>query len=74
VPPPTIVCVNEATIPLGVSFDRLVRVLRSFVNEHLAPAWGSVVRVVSCARLADNDAGDVAGGDEVEEESGVIPG
>jgi hypothetical protein len=49
--PPTIVCVNEATISLGVSFDRLVRVLRSFVNEHLAAAWGTRAKLVAGRKI-----------------------
>jgi hypothetical protein len=48
---PTIVCVNEATVSLGVSFDRLVRALRRYANELVAPVWGTHAKLVSGRKI-----------------------
>jgi hypothetical protein len=43
---PTIACVNCAETPLGVGFGRLVRALQKFVDDHLAPVWGTPAKLV----------------------------
>jgi hypothetical protein len=45
-PVPTIVCVNEATVDLGVNFERLIAALQKFVDEHFVPVWGTPARLV----------------------------
>jgi len=43
---PTIVCINKATMPLGVDFDALVAALQMFVDDHVAPVWGTPAKLV----------------------------
>jgi hypothetical protein len=39
---PTILCVNQTVKrKLGVDFDRLIAALQKFVDEYLAPVWGT---------------------------------
>jgi hypothetical protein len=45
-PFPTIVCVNEATVDLGVDFDRLIAALQKFLDKHFVPVWGTPARLV----------------------------
>jgi len=48
---PTIVCVNHATVPLGVDFDDLVAAMQVFVDEHVAPVWGTPAKLVRARDL-----------------------
>ncbi len=48
---PTIVCVNHATVPLGVDFDDLVAAMQVFVDEHVAPVWGTPAKLVKARDL-----------------------
>jgi hypothetical protein len=43
---PTIACFNRATVPLGVDFDKLIAALQKFVDEHVAPVWGTPAKLV----------------------------
>lgn len=43
---PTIVCVNKATVPLGVDFDALIAAMQNFVDHHVAPVWGTRAKLV----------------------------
>lgn len=43
---PTIACFNRATTPLGVDFDKLVAALQRYVDEHVAPVWGTPAKLV----------------------------
>ena len=43
---PTIVCVNNATVALGVDFDALIAAMQVFVDDHVAPAWGTPAKLV----------------------------
>src|SRR5215470_15139118 len=43
---PTIVCVNKATVPLGVDFDDLIAAMQKFVDDHVAPVWGTRAKLV----------------------------
>jgi hypothetical protein len=43
---PTIVCVNHATVPLGVDFAALVAAMQVYVDEHVAPVWGTPAKLV----------------------------
>jgi hypothetical protein len=38
---PTIACFNRATTPLGIDFDALLAAMQTFVDEHVAPVWGT---------------------------------
>ena len=43
---PTIVCVNKATVPLGVDFNALIAAMQKFVDDHVAPAWGTRAKLI----------------------------
>src|SRR5207247_4192168 len=43
---PTIACFNKATASLGVSFDRLIAALQTFVNDYFVPVWGTPVKLL----------------------------
>jgi hypothetical protein len=47
---PKIACINNATQDLGVSFDKLIRVLQKFVDHHFAPVWGTPAKLVKATR------------------------
>jgi hypothetical protein len=51
---PTIACINKATVPLGVDFDSLIRALQRFVDEHLAPVWGTPAKLVKTTKPPHN--------------------
>ena len=44
---PTIACFNRATVDLGVGFDALIAALQRFVDEHVAPVWGTPAKLVT---------------------------
>lgn len=48
---PTIACVNEATVALGVNFDALIAAMQVFVDEHVAPVWGTRAKLVKTKAL-----------------------
>jgi hypothetical protein len=48
---PTIACVNHATVPLGVDFERLIKALHKFNAEHYAPVWGTHANLVSAKEV-----------------------
>jgi len=48
---PTIVCVNNATVPLGVDFSDLVAAMQVFVDDHVAPVWGTRAKLVKAKDL-----------------------
>ena len=43
---PTIACFNKATTALGVDFDALIAALQAFVDNDVAPVWGTPARLV----------------------------
>ena len=43
---PKIACFNKATIPLGVNFSALVTAMQKYVDEHVAPVWGTPCKLV----------------------------
>jgi hypothetical protein len=68
---PTIACINQATVGLGVDFAKLVNVLQEYVDRLLAPVWAAPARLVratgflkgawAMAFLDDADAQDALG-------------
>src|SRR6266567_7557451 len=46
---PTIACFNKATASLGVSFDRLIAALQTFVDDYFVPVWGTPAQLVKTA-------------------------
>ena len=43
---PTIACFNRASVPLGLDLDALLEALQRFVDECVAPVWGTPARLV----------------------------
>ena len=43
--PVTIACINEATVDLGVPFDKLTAALQKCFDQHFLPVWGYPVKL-----------------------------
>src|SRR5664279_320691 len=43
---PTIACFNKATTPLGVDFDALINATQAYVDNYVAPVWGTPAKLV----------------------------
>jgi len=43
---PTIACFNRATVPLGVDFDALIAAMQSYVDDFVAPVWGTPAKLI----------------------------
>src|SRR5437660_8088871 len=43
---PTIACFNKAATPMGVGLDALIAAMQAYVNEHVAPVWGTPAKLV----------------------------
>ena len=43
---PTIACFNNSTVPLGVDFDRLIAAMQKYVDDHVAPVWGTPAKLI----------------------------
>jgi hypothetical protein len=43
---PTIACFNKATTPLGVDFDALITAMQAYVDQYIAPVWGTQAKLV----------------------------
>ncbi len=43
---PTIACFNKATVPLGVDLDTLIAAMQVYIDEYVAPVWGTPAKLV----------------------------
>jgi hypothetical protein len=43
---PTITCFNKATVPLGVDLDALIAAMQVYIDEHVAPVWGTPAKLI----------------------------
>ena len=43
---PIIACFNKATVPLGVDFDALIAAMQAFIDDDVAPVWGSPAKLI----------------------------
>ena len=43
---PTIACFNKASTPLGVDFDALIAAMQAFVDQYVAPVWGTPAKLI----------------------------
>ena len=41
---PTIACFNKAKTPLGVDLDKLIAAMQAYMDQHVAPVWGTPAR------------------------------
>jgi len=48
---PTIAVINKATVDLGVDFDALIAAMQIFVDEHVAPVWGTHAKLVKAKEM-----------------------
>jgi hypothetical protein len=47
---PTIACINDATVNLGVDFDKLITALQKFLDQCFVPVWGAPAKLVKATR------------------------
>lgn len=43
---PTIACFSKARTALGVNFDALIAAMQAFVDQHVAPVWGTPAKLI----------------------------
>ena len=43
---PTIACFNKATVPLGVDLDKLIAAMQQYVDQYVAPVWGTPANLI----------------------------
>ena len=43
---PTIACFNNATVALGVDFASLIATMQKYVDDHVAPVWGTPAKLI----------------------------
>ncbi len=43
---PTIACFNRAKTKLGVNFDKLIAAMQAFIDDYVAPVWGTPAKLV----------------------------
>ncbi len=51
---PTIACFSKAATPLGVEFGALVAAMQAFVNQYVAPVWGTPAKLVKTTGFKKN--------------------
>jgi hypothetical protein len=56
---PTIACFNKAKTPLGVNLDALVGAMQAYVDQHVAPVWGTPAKLIKSADFVKGDWGIV---------------
>ncbi|HEX3134862.1 MAG TPA: hypothetical protein VHX44_14950 [Planctomycetota bacterium] len=48
---PTIACYNKAKTPLGVDFDALIAAMQIYIDQHVAPVWGTPAKLVKTTKM-----------------------
>lgn len=48
---PTIACYNLAQTPLGVDFDALIAAMQIYIDQHVAPVWGTPAKLVKTKKM-----------------------
>jgi hypothetical protein len=43
---PTIACFNKATVALGVDVDNLIAAMQAYVDQYVAPVWGTPAKLI----------------------------
>src|SRR5437868_14270710 len=51
----TIACINQATVDLGVPFDKLTAILQKCYDQHFLPVWGYPVRLYNTKAAKPSD-------------------
>jgi hypothetical protein len=47
---PTIACINQATVDIGVDFDKLITTLQKFLDDCFVPVWGTPAKLVKATQ------------------------
>ena len=53
--PVTVACINQATVPLGVPFDKLTAALQKCYDEHFMPVWGYPLKLYNTDTAKPSD-------------------
>jgi hypothetical protein len=48
---PRIACFNQATTPLGIDLDSLISAMQAYVDQHVAPVWGTPAKLFKSANF-----------------------
>jgi hypothetical protein len=48
---PTVACINKATVPLGVDFNKMVAALQKFLDQCFVPVWGAPAKVIAATQV-----------------------
>ena len=51
---PTIACFNKAVTPLGVDYDSLIDVMQVYIDQYIAPVWGTPAKLVKSKGFLKN--------------------
>jgi hypothetical protein len=51
---PTIACFNQAVTPLGVDLDDLIAAMQAYVDQHVAPIWGTPAKLIKTTGFKDD--------------------
>src|SRR5208283_2343451 len=46
---PTITCINEATVDMGVDLNALITALQAYTNNNIVPVWSTPATLVQAA-------------------------
>jgi len=52
---PVIACFNKATVPLGVGFDALIKAMQVYVDDYVAPVWGTQAKLIKSKSYVKGD-------------------
>jgi len=48
---PTIAGFNKATVPFGVDLGALIAAMQVYIDEHVAPVWGTPAKLIKTTRF-----------------------
>ena len=53
--PVTVACINQATVPFGVPFDKLTAALQKCYDEYFMPVWGYPLKLYNTDTAKQSD-------------------
>ena len=53
--PVTVACINQATVALGVPFDKLTAALQKCYDEYFLPVWGYPLKLYNTDTAKPSD-------------------
>jgi len=51
---PTIACFSQATVDLGVDFDKLIAAMQVYIDKHIFPVWGTPAKLTKTKGFVKN--------------------